>query len=189
MGERGSLAGALLVADPSLHDPNFARSVVLMLDHDDDGAVGVVLTRPSEVLVDAVLPGWGDYVDAPARIFFGGPVSPESAIAIGVMRPESLGIEQQGVTKTAGIACIVDLDTAPRVAQQALAAVRIFAGYAGWAAGQLEDELAEGAWLVLEADASDVASADPQQLWSRVLQRQGGWLAAAAAFPQDPSNN
>lgn len=186
MSREHSLAGYLLVADPTMRDPNFERAVILMLDHDDEGAVGVVLTRPSEVLVDSVLPGWGDYVEAPARVFVGGPVSPESAIAVGVLRP---GVLAEGFTPAAGVACIVDLDTVPRVAQESLDGVRIFAGYAGWASGQLEDEIVEGAWLVCDVEPSDVAGPDPDHLWEAVLKRQGGWLAVAASFPDDPSAN
>lgn len=183
-----SLAGCLLVADPTMRDPNFERSVVLMLDHDESGAVGVVLTNPSEVLVEAVLPAWGDYVEAPARIFVGGPVSPESAIPVGVLMPDQQG-EPAGTSRAAGLACIVDLDTVPRVAREALAGVRIFAGYAGWASGQLEDELGDGGWFVVEPVAEDVTGSEPQELWERVLRRNGGWFAAAAAFPDDPSVN
>lgn len=183
------LVGDLLVAEPTLRDPNFCRSVVLMLDHDEDGAVGVVLTRPSELLVDAVCPGWGDVVDRPARVFQGGPVAADTVICVGVLDPMGSGLDNPAVARTAGLACLVDLSTEPEVARRALAGSRIFLGYAGWGGGQLEDEIAEGSWLVVPAVAEDIVADDPEALWERVLRRQGGWLAVAATFPDDPRAN
>lgn len=184
-----SFVGDLLVAEPTLLDPNFHRSVILMLDHDEDGAVGVVLSRPSDLLVDAVCPGWGDVVDRPARVFHGGPVASDTVICVGLMEPGATAEDNPAVARTAGLACLIDLNTEPEVARRALAGSRIFLGYAGWGPGQLEDEVAEGSWLVVPAAAGDVIAEDPETLWERVLRRQGGWLAVAAAFPDDPRAN
>jgi putative transcriptional regulator len=173
------LAGRLLVASPVLLDPNFVRAVVLLLQHDEEGAVGVILNRPTEEPVERHLPEWTNHLEEPPVVFLGGPVEP--SVAIGVARTDTpADAELPGVD-------LVDLGSDP--AGQLDGGVRVFSGYAGWGAGQLEDELAEGAWLVLNAWAEDVFSEQPEDLWSQVLRRQGGRIAMLATFPFDPSLN
>jgi putative transcriptional regulator len=166
------LTGKLLVALPVLVDPNFDRTVVLVLSHGDEGAIGVVLNRPSATDVDGPLPRWSDAVAQPAVVFVGGPVEPELAIA--------LGQDDDGVGT-------IDLDGDPalRTARQ----VRVFAGYAGWSAGQLESELVEGAWAVCDSEPDDAFRSDADALWHAVLARQGEPLRRLALLPDDLSVN
>lgn len=176
--EGDTLAGRLLVASPTLLDPNFLRTVVLVLQHDDDGALGVVLNRPTGEPVTAHLPAWSGSLAEPAVVFAGGPVEP--AVAIGLGR-DLAGAEPTGVPSVG----IVDLAGEPGP----LDVVRIFSGYAGWGPGQLEGELEEEAWIVLEADPGDPFSTEPEGLWRRVLRRQGGRMAMLATMPIDPAWN
>jgi putative transcriptional regulator len=180
-----SLKGRLLVANPALEDPNFDRTVVLVLEHHDEGAVGVILNRPSETAVEDVLPMWASVVAEPPVVFVGGPVAPGSAIGLGCgSRPSGDG---DGFTVVLGAVGVLDLSLGPE--QQEVADVRVFSGYAGWSPGQLEGEIEAGGWFVVDAlpgDASDAAAAD---LWRSVLRRQGGDLALVASFPPDPSLN
>jgi len=179
--------GQLLVASPTLTDPNFARAVVLVLDHDDDGALGVVLDRPSDLPVQDVLPGWADVVDPPTRLFAGGPVSTRSALGVAVLLPGTAA--PLGWRRVFGDTGLLDLDTPMEVLADALAGLRIFAGYSGWSPGQLEAEVAEGAWFVVPARPGDLKSAAPEQLWGQVLRRQGGRLSLLATYPADPMQN
>ena len=185
-------AGQLVVATPQLGDPNFARTVVLLLQADeDDGALGLVLNRPSGTDVGEVLPDWAPLAAGPSVVFTGGPVQPNAAICLGHGR---LGGRQvgafsvlEGVPGTS--VGTVDLDAAPDELVPAVSEVRVFAGYAGWGAGQLEAEVEEGAWWVLDALPADAFSDDPDALWSTVLRRQGAPLAFAASYPADPTLN
>jgi putative transcriptional regulator len=181
-----SLRGRLLVASPSLEDPNFHRSVVLLLEHDENGALGVILNRPSVTDVDVVLPDWAELAPSPGVVFAGGPVSPGAAIGLG-RAPEASAVD--GWAPLFGHLGTVDLSRPPDDVPVAVEAVRVFAGYAGWGEGQLEGELDEGAWLVLDAEPGDVMSDNPADLWSDVLRRQEGTTAWLANFPPDPSLN
>src|SRR3954447_1234344 len=181
-GVRG-LTGRLLVATPRLDDPNFRRTVVLMLDHGEEGALGIVVNRPLEVDVAAVLPLWQPYATAPGRLFQGGPVALDSAL--GVVAVPGGDVEPTGVRRIIGSLGLVDLDTSPQEMVGGVAGLRIFAGYAGWAGGQLEAEIGEGAWYVVDAEARDPFSDTPQTLWRQVLRRQRGDLALVSTYPDD----
>lgn len=185
-GVRG-LTGRLLVATPRLTDPNFRRAVVLLLDHSSDGALGIVVNRPLEVDVSAVLPGWQPYATAPGRLFQGGPVSLDSAL--GVVAVPGDDVEPAGVRRIIGSLGLVDLDTSPQVAVRGVAGLRIFAGYSGWSSGQLEAEIGEGAWYVVDAEPRDPFSDAPETLWRQVLRRQRGELALVSTYPEDPALN
>ena len=182
-------AGRLLVAAPVLSDPNFARTVVLLLDHDDEGTLGVVLNRPSHVPVGAVLPPWDGRTTGTDVLFTGGPVADDNALALGLLPGPYDGPEPDGFRRVAGPFGLVDLDVDPDASLSVLDAVRIYAGYAGWEAGQLEDELAEGAWYVVDGGPADVFAADPSDLWRAVLRRQRGELAFVATPSTDPDLN
>ncbi|WP_432560788.1 YqgE/AlgH family protein [Kineococcus sp. SYSU DK003] len=187
-----SLTGRLLLATPSLTDPNFARAVVLVLNHDEDGALGVVVNRPLDVDVAAVLPGWQPFATAPGKLFQGGPVALDSALGLVAVpgdEPDPLGVRRVFASVGLGSVGLVDLDTPPEAIVAELSGLRIFAGYAGWSAAQLESEIAEGAWFVLPAEARDAFSSAPEDLWGDVLRRQGGDLALVASFPADVSMN
>ncbi len=180
--------GSLLVASPTLADPNFSRSVIFLLAHDESGTLGVVLNRPSPVPVEEIVPGWGDLAASPSVLFTGGPVQPTAAICIGRTElPEAA--EAAGFAPLIGPLGTVDLHEDPIDVPVPLAEVRVFTGYAGWGAGQLADEIETGSWHVLEGHHEDVLSSDPAGLWPRVLRRQGGWLAALALYPPDLSSN
>ncbi|MET9252134.1 YqgE/AlgH family protein [Streptomyces sp. NPDC003717] len=190
MTEVSSLTGRLLVATPALADANFERAVVLLLDHDEEGSLGVVLNRPTPVGVGDILEGWAELAGEPGVVFQGGPVSLDSALGVAVVPGESsTDAAPIGWRRVHGAIGLVDLEAPPELLAPAVGALRIFAGYAGWGPGQLEDELAEGAWYVVESEPGDVSSPFPQRLWREVLRRQRGELAMIATYPDDPSLN
>ncbi|MEP6698000.1 MAG: YqgE/AlgH family protein [Pseudonocardiales bacterium] len=180
-------AGRLLVATPALTDPNFARTVILLIAHQEDGALGVVLNRASDVPVWGVLPEWAALAGEPQSVFTGGPVAPEAAICLARVRrgafPDGWAPIDDGRIGT------VDMTAPPEALEPHMERLRVFAGYAGWGAEQLEAEIAEGAWFVLEALPGDPFVEEPEALWPAVLRRQGGMLAAVATYPLDPSLN
>lgn len=180
------LAGQLLIATPSLGDPNFARAVILVLQHDEDGAVGVILNRPSNLAVADVLPPWAVAVAEPRVLHAGGPVARDSALGVGLATG---GGPTEGFSPVPAGFGLVDLDVDPDVVMPGLVGVRIFAGYAGWGGGQLESEIREGSWYVAEASTVDLLHPDPGGLWRTVLRRQPGQLAYVANFPDDPTMN
>ncbi|MDQ1541442.1 MAG: putative transcriptional regulator [Actinomycetota bacterium] len=184
-----SLAGALLVASPALDDPNFARTVILLLDHDSDGALGVVLNRPTEVSAEDALPRWAEVASAPAVVHVGGPVTPDAVVCLGRIRRGQRGEPPEGWMPLTGPVGAVDLDSEPDDLVDQLDAFRVFAGYSGWGPGQLEAEVRLGGWLVLGAEPDDAFSEEPETLWSRVLRRQGGELAFMHTMPLDPTQN
>ncbi len=179
--------GALLVAAPVLIDPNFADTVVLILDADDNGALGIVLNRPTGVPVIEVLGDWSDVVTEPVVLYRGGPVSTDGALAVG--RLADLADQPVGWRAVVDDLGIVDLDTPVELVDGSLASMRIFAGYAGWAAGQLEGEIDEGSWYVVPSEPTDVFRTDPTDLWRDVLRRQPGELAWVSTRPVDPGLN
>jgi putative transcriptional regulator len=183
--------GDLLVAAPELLDPNFEHSVVLVLDLDDNGALGVVLNRPSAVPVAEVLPDWGDLTGAPGVLFQGGPVSTDAAIAVAASRPVvgHAAAESVGFRPLYDDVGIVDLDTPTPQLEPVLRHLRIFAGYAGWGAEQLASEIREGAWYVVPSVPQDLFGHEPLELWKQVLRRQPGELAWVSTRPADPSLN
>ena len=181
-----SWSGRLLVATPTLLDPNFARTVVLLLSHDaTEGALGVVLNRPSGTGVAEVLAGWEDVAAAPTVVFSGGPVQQTAAVCVGRLRTARAPLPGWAPLPDPLLGT-VDLDRGP---WDGLAQVRIFAGYAGWSAEQLEAEVDEGAWWVLDALPGDPFSERPDLLWRQVLRRQGAPIAFAAHYPEDVTLN
>ncbi len=187
-----TLAGRLLVATPALGDSTFERTVVLLLDHDDDGALGVVINRPTPVRVGEILPSWQAFTTGPAVLFEGGPVALDSALAL-AEGPDEDGEEPVGFRRVVERLGLLDLDLPPEEVTAEVSLLRIFAGYSGWGPGQLEDELEQGAWYVVEARLhgpdADAFSDAPEQLWRAVLRRQGGDLAMVSTYADDPSMN
>ncbi len=180
-----SLAGRLLVATLSLVDPNFFRTVVLLCMHDDDGAMGLVLNRPiTEAPVADHLPQWAPFAADPPVIFQGGPVERNAALVLGRYHPG-----MSPANRIIGDLALLDLSRPAESYREDLTAVRVFAGYAGWGAGQLEREIAEEAWFVVPAEPDDALTPDPATLWRRVLRRQPGRLAMFAWAPEDPRVN
>jgi len=181
------LRGKLLVATPDLEDPNFFRTVVLLLEHNADGALGIVLNRPTEAALDESLPAWAELAASPPVIFVGGPVQPEAAIGLGrrTLRTE----EADGFAPLFGELGTVDLERSPVDIVPLVDRVRVFAGYAGWGAGQLEGEVAANGWFVVDTAPEDPWAEDPLELWRAVLRRQRGELRLFAEFPLDPTAN
>jgi putative transcriptional regulator len=182
------LKGRLLVATPNLGDPNFERTVVLMLEHGEEGALGVVLNRPSELDVAEPLPEWASAAAHPSVVFIGGPVAPSAAVCLARLGRHGGAQGWQPLLAGTPVGTL-DLDADPDEAIPRLEEIRIFAGYAGWGPGQLEREIADGGWFVVDADPADPLSPAPEQLWSAVLRRQPGTLALFAAYPADPTLN
>ena len=183
--------GSLLIAAPTMADPNFARTIVLLLDAGNDGALGVVLNRPTELSVATVLAPWAEVVSGPDVLFQGGPVETDSALAVAAVG-EDLADEAEepvGWRRVFASTGLVDLDAPVELLAPAVSSLRIFAGYAGWSAGQLEDEIEQGAWYVVPAEAGDPFLDDPSGLWATVLRRQGGQLAMLATMPAEPTLN
>ena len=180
--------GRLLVATPPLEDPNFDRTVIYVLEHHDDGALGVVVNRPTDETLDEPLDRWIDLQASPASVFLGGPVEPNALIAL-ALSDDPVDEPTDELSPVAGRVSSADLTTDPAIVAGQVTAVRIFRGYAGWGPGQLEGEIETGAWLVLDAEPDDVFDHEPDDLWRTVLRRQGGRLAWLANAPDDLSAN
>src|SRR5947209_9729483 len=179
-----SVRGQLLIAGPSLLDPNFWRTVVLVIEHTDEGALGLVLNRPSETSVGDAVPQLESLIDLSDQLFIGGPVQPSSVIVLAEFEDPSdaalLSFDDIGVLGTTD--SIEELAAGVRAA-------RAFVGHSGWGPGQLDDELERGDWIVEPARRKDAFSSEPRELWSAVLTRRGGSYALVARMPPDPSMN
>jgi putative transcriptional regulator len=179
-----SLKGQLLVAAPALVDPNFRRTVVLVTEHTEEGAMGVVLNRAAPIEVAEAIPHLAEMAGEGALVFVGGPVQQEAVVALAELEDPSvaaaIAFERVGY---------LPADVDPDEIAAAVLRLRIFAGYSGWGAGQLEGELEESAWIVEPAVVEDVFAPDPDSLWSSVLRRKGGAYAVLATIPPDPSLN
>ena len=171
-----SLNGNLLVASPDMPD-YFHRTVILMVEHSEQGAFGLVLNRPSETTVGEVSPELAELIGAEHVLHVGGPVQPNAVTAVGE-HPDPAGSTKLLV----GGVGMVDLEDPPELSR-----VRVFAGYAGWSAGQLEDELEQEAWFIEPAHPDDPFG--DGDLWATVLARKGGEFALLARMPPDPSVN
>ena len=187
----GSWSGRLLVATPLLTEDTFRRTVVQLLQHDaEDGALGVVVNRPSHTPLSEVLPGWALLAPEPVTVFVGGPVQQSAAICLGRINGAVSPTEDEEpsyvVVPGAPWLGTIDLDVE---AADPVEEVRVFAGYAGWSPGQLEEEVEEGAWWVCDSLPRDCFTESPKQLWRDVLRRQGMPLALAASYPEDPALN
>lgn len=179
-----SLTGQLLLASPTLRDPNFIRTVVLVSVHSEEGAMGVVLNRPSAVTVSEAVPQLEDAVAEQEPVYVGGPVQPSSIVFLAeFLDPSPAGLLVLGrIGFPAADAGIEELT-------EATARRRVFAGYAGWGEGQLDAEVEEGDWIAHTALAEDVFTELPEELWATVLTRKGGSYALIARMPPDPSVN
>jgi putative transcriptional regulator len=180
-----SLKGQLLIAGPQLVDPNFWRTVVLVVDHTEDGAFGMVLNRPSETSVAEAVPELEALVEADEPLFIGGPVQPSTVITLARFTDAEdaalHAFDDIGVLGTGG----PPLD---ELAERVVAA-RAYVGHSGWGPGQLDSELERGDWILERARREDVFSASVRELWSEVLTRKGGSYALVARMPLDPSLN
>ena len=178
-----SLRGKLLIASPVLVDPNFARTVVLITEHGDEGAMGIVLNRPADTEVADVLPELAD-IAADEPIFVGGPVQPEALVVLG----EFSNPDKAAWIVVADVGLVsadTDIDELPASVRRG----RVYAGFSGWGPGQLEAELEEEAWIVEPPIPPELFPDDPGTLWSDVLERKGGQYALVARMPEDPRLN
>ncbi|HEY2652255.1 MAG TPA: YqgE/AlgH family protein [Solirubrobacteraceae bacterium] len=180
-----SVKGQLLIAGPTLVDPNFWRTVVLIVDHSDEGAFGMVLNRPSETSVGEAVPELETLVDPDEPLFFGGPVQPSSVITLAqfsdVTDAALPAFGDIGVLGTGG-------PPLQELAEGVIEA-RAYVGHSGWGPGQLDSELERGDWILEPARHGDVFSTASGELWSTVLTRKGGSYALVARMPLDPSLN
>lgn len=179
-------AGDLLISHVVLTDGVFDFTVVLILDADSSGILGVVLNQVSEVELGTVLPQWADQVSDPQVLFDGGPVSPNGAICLASISSEE---DPPGWRRVFDNVGLLHLDTPIELVAGAYDDLRIFAGYAGWDAGQLESELARDLWFVAKARYDDVFGANPDDLWRTVLRRQKPEVAVFSTWTEDPDQN
>lgn len=168
-----STAQRLLIAAPAMGDPNFDGTVIFIVDHDESGAIGVTVNRPTETPVETHLPDLSGRVSPPDVFFIGGPVAPDHVLGVG---------------RTGDRIALLDLD-AIASGESESDGLRLFAGYSGWSPGQLDSELIGGAWVVADAFDGDVFGPSPELLWRSVLRRQGGATARLALYPDSPSVN
>jgi putative transcriptional regulator len=180
-----SLRGNLILAGPMLKDPNFDRTVVLITEHTEEGAMGLVLNRPSEATIGEAVPDLTWVADSGDTVYVGGPVAPNGVIVLAEWTDPAQAV----------VLVDDDLGFVPGDAedQDALAAAirraRVYAGHAGWGPGQLEDELAEEAWIVEAPRREELFSDDAEGLWAAVLRRMGREFALLSTMPPDPSLN
>jgi putative transcriptional regulator len=179
-----STRGQLLIAGPNLQDPNFWRTVVLIVEHSDEGALGLVLNRPSESKVSDAVPQLAELVEDGADVLVGGPVAQSAVIVLAEFddphTAAMIAFDNVGV---------LGGDTPHDEIGMGVRQARIFAGHSGWGPGQLDGELERGDWILEPARYSDAFAAEPGELWSDVLSRKGGSYALIARMPSDPSMN
>jgi putative transcriptional regulator len=178
-----STRGQLLIAGPTLSDPNFFRTVVLIVEHSDEGALGLVLNRPSKTTVGEAVSDLESLLDVDDPLFIGGPVQPSALIVLAefddaelaaLIAFDDVGVLAGGTSEGPG---------------GGVRRGRAFVGHAGWGPGQLDSELERGDWILEPARHEDAFSEAPGQLWPAVLTRKGGSYALVARMPTDPSVN
>ena len=180
-----SLRGKLLLASPTMADPNFARSVVLIAEHTEDGAMGLVLNRPAATTVSEAVPDLAWLTEEDAQVYVGGPVAETAVIVLAeFLRPDLAGALVEPDLGFIG----ADADD-PEQLEGAVTRARVFAGHAGWGPGQLEGELSEDAWIVEPPKREEIFTEEPDDLWAAVLRRKGRRYALLSTMPPDPSLN
>src|SRR5688572_30769989 len=180
-----TLRGQLIVAAPTLLDPNFQRSVVLITEHTDEGAMGIILNRPSTATVEEAAPELEPLVTPDEDVFVGGPVQTTAIVVLAEFDGGGGDVSVPIFENIGFVAAGSEADDIEAAARRA----RVFAGFAGWAPGQLESELERDDWFIEAAKPEDVFTGDPGSLWSDVLDRKGGEYALVARMPLDPSLN
>jgi putative transcriptional regulator len=178
-----TLQGQLLIASPSLLDSNFRRTVVLVTEHSGEGAAGLVLNRPSPASVSELVPELEPVVEDDEQVWLGGPVQRNAVLVLGeFVDPEDAAVPLFGAL---GFPSLEEPDeVVPATTRR-----RVFAGYAGWGAGQLESELGREDWIIEPAQPDDAFTEAPDELWAEVLRRKGGIYELVARIPEDPSVN
>ncbi|NLV79635.1 MAG: YqgE/AlgH family protein [Rhodococcus sp.] len=181
--------GSLLVSATDLAEPTFRRTVVYVVEHNDSGSFGVVVNRISDTPVAQMLPHWTPLAADPPALFVGGPVQRDSALCLGTVRVGAKIDGVSGIRRVDGRVVMIDLDTDPAVVARYVDGLRVFAGYAGWSAGQLDGELRNEDWIVVSALPQDVLAPTGIDLWARVLRRQPLPLALLATHPIEVERN
>jgi len=174
----------LLIASPSLEDPNFRRTVILVGEHSEEGAIGLVLNRPSPSSVGEAVPALDGLIEGSASLFIGGPVAPSVVMVLARMQ-EPADPDQVVAPGIEFLAAETDLESLGELALQ----TRVFAGYAGWGPGQLEAEIERDDWIIHSPSELEIFCEAPESLWSSVLEGMGGQFALVARMPADPSLN
>ncbi len=182
MGE--SLRGKLLVASPALVDPNFARTVIFITEHNEEGAMGIVLNRPAQASVSDVVPELANVADADAPVYVGGPVQPQALVVLAEFADPDAAAWIV-VADVGFVSAETDIDELERAVRRG----RVYAGYSGWGAGQLEAELEIDSWIVEPPLPAELFPDDPGALWHDVLERKGGQYTLIARMPENPSLN
>ena len=178
-----SLRGKLLIASPALVDPNFARSVVLMTEHNDEGAMGIVLNRPADAAARELLPVLQE-IAGEDPLFIGGPVQPQAVVLLAEFSDPTAAAWL--VVADVGLAAA---DTDIEQLTPAVRRGRFYAGYSGWGPGQLEAEIELDSWIVEPPMPTELFPDDPETLWHDVLERKGGQYTLISRMPEDPSLN
>ncbi|WP_241012560.1 YqgE/AlgH family protein [Hoyosella rhizosphaerae] len=181
--------GSLLLASTNLLEPTFRRTVIYVVEHNDSGSLGVVLNCPSETAVHNVLPLWAPLTAQPHVLYIGGPVNREAALCLGTVRPGFSADGVKGLRQVEGRTVMIDLDADAEFLAPLLQGVRIFVGYAGWSASQLDAEIARGDWMVFPSLTADVLAHARIDLWARILRRQEGKLSMLATHPIELERN
>lgn len=160
-------AGIFLVASPNLGDPNFRQTVVLLCIYGPEGTLGVVVNRPTDLLLSEALPAIPALQGKPDVLFAGGPVQPNGLVLL--FRVEQEPADTRKVLPDVYMGG--NIDTLARILSQPKPneAFRAYAGYAGWAPGQLEFEMAMGSWGIVQADAASIFDKDPARLWDDLI--------------------
>lgn len=157
-----------------------------MIEHTDEGSAGVVLNRPSDTQIGEILESWENLAARPDLIFIGGPVGTDAAVCLGEADP---GLRPAGWSEVSGAIGLIDLDSDANEVARDLRRLRVFVGYAGWGAGQLEEEIESDGWFITDAFNDDIFSGEPENLFRNVMRRQRGDAALMATFPDDPELN
>ena len=189
MDKRDPVAGSLLIAAPDMPDPNFQRAIIYVIEHDHSGSLGVVITRRSETEVETILPAWAGLCAPPAVFHIGGPVKPDTGIALVVLASGVDGGKNSGLQRIEGRVHVVDLDSDPDELRGNVDGMRVFVGYTGWAPGQLQGELDRGDWYVAPSLPSDLLAPARVDVWGAVLRRQEMPLPLYATYVNDGDVN
>jgi putative transcriptional regulator len=180
-GQPQNLTGQLLVAHPNLLDPNFRRSVLFISAHNEaDGALGLIINRPLDKHVSELVTNPTPEALADVPVFLGGPVGTNQLMfaSFDWAGSDSLSLNQN-----------VAIDEADQLAERDRSAIRAFVGYAGWTAGQLENELQQNAWVLRKPDRAAFSPERLPRLWFEIMRSLGPWFKMLSAAPDDPSLN
>ena len=180
-----SLRGQLLIASPAVHDPNFRRTVVLIAEHNEAGAMGVILNRPAQVTVAGAVPELEELAEHDDAVHLGGPVGESSVTVLA----EFADLDAAAMLIDDDLGFLGSQADAHEHLADVVNRARVFAGHAGWEPGQLEAEMEEESWIVEPALREDVFTEDPEGLWSSLLRRKGGEYVVIATMPDDPTLN